>query len=198
MSTSIPELSGRAWQKQRTREALLVAARELLAEGTVPTVEQAARRARISRATAYRYFVNQRALLGVVHPEVTKASLLPTPAPADAVERIAVVAEEIMRIVLANEAELRASLRISLMNVGQEAAPPMRHGRRAGWFLDALSPLADQLGAAQSRLYAVRLAATVGIEPLVWLTDMAGLTRASAAEALVANAVAVAREAVGA
>ena len=46
----------RVAQKQRTRSALLEATREWLAEGKHPTVAEAADRAGISRATAYRYF----------------------------------------------------------------------------------------------------------------------------------------------
>jgi AcrR family transcriptional regulator len=40
---------------------MVSATRELLAEGSAPTVEQAAQRAAVSRTTAYRYFPNQRA-----------------------------------------------------------------------------------------------------------------------------------------
>ena len=64
MNMSIPyEALGRTRQKERTRGALIAAARELVAQGTTPTVEEAAAAASISRTTAYRYFPNQRALL---------------------------------------------------------------------------------------------------------------------------------------
>ena len=157
-------------------------------------MEQAAERARVSRATAYRYFVNQRALLGAVHPEVTAASLLPPVAPVDPLERVTLVAREIMRIVVENEPELRASLRISLAGDPSDAPPPMRRGRRTGWFEDALAPLRTSLGESRTRSYALRLAATVGIEPFIWLRDMGGLSPRRAADALIANARAVAAE----
>ena len=68
---SIPyELSGRTRQKQRTRGALMAAARELVAQGKTPTVDEAATKAAVSRTTAYRYFPNQRALLVAAHPEI--------------------------------------------------------------------------------------------------------------------------------
>ena len=55
MSMSIPyERTGRTQQKARTRAALLDAARELLAQGRTPNIEEAAEAAGISRATAYR------------------------------------------------------------------------------------------------------------------------------------------------
>ena len=57
------EIGGRSAQKARTRDALVAAARDLVAAGVTPTVEDAAAAASISRSTAYRYFPNERALL---------------------------------------------------------------------------------------------------------------------------------------
>ena len=75
---SIPyELNGRVDQKRRTRDALIGAARQLVADGVTPTVEAAAEAASISRTTAYRYFPNQRALLVAAHPETAQSSMLP-------------------------------------------------------------------------------------------------------------------------
>src|SRR5688572_33477493 len=91
------ELTGRAQQKARTRAAMLAAARELLAEGVTPTVEQAAERAAISRTTAYRYFPNQRALLIASYPELDATSLLDDEAPADPVARLDLVTDSIAR-----------------------------------------------------------------------------------------------------
>src|SRR5690242_10582750 len=50
-------------QTRRTKRALLAAADELFAEGRVPTVADVAERADVGRATAYRYFPTQEALL---------------------------------------------------------------------------------------------------------------------------------------
>ena len=70
MNMSIPyEAVGRTRQKERTRDALVAAARELVAQGTTPTVEEAAAAASISRTTAYRYYPNQPALVVAAHPE---------------------------------------------------------------------------------------------------------------------------------
>jgi AcrR family transcriptional regulator len=50
---SIPyELAGRTHQKQRTRQALVAAAREMVAQGLTPTVDAVAAKASISRTTA--------------------------------------------------------------------------------------------------------------------------------------------------
>jgi AcrR family transcriptional regulator len=50
------EATGRRHQKARTREALVAAARRILADAGTLSIEQAAREAAISRTTAYRYF----------------------------------------------------------------------------------------------------------------------------------------------
>ena len=82
MSMSISyEATGRTTQKARTRPALIDAARRLLAAGRTPSVEDAAEAAAVSRATAYRYFPNRRALLVAAHPEVEATDLLGEDAP---------------------------------------------------------------------------------------------------------------------
>ncbi|MET0826166.1 MAG: TetR family transcriptional regulator, partial [Acidimicrobiales bacterium] len=75
MSTASYESTGRTGQKQRTRDALVTAARGLVADGRTPTVEETAEAAGISRTTAYRYFSNQRSLLVAAHPETEATSL---------------------------------------------------------------------------------------------------------------------------
>lgn len=196
MRVSPPSMTGRVRQKERTRNALLAATRVLLAKGVLPTVEQAAEHAGVSRATAYRYFVNQRALLSAVHPEVVRDSLLPPGPPADPVERVRIVATEVMRIVVENQAELRASLRLALGSHDEaEQPPPMRRGRRYGWFLDALQTDELRLSRQLRRRLALQLAATVGIEPMIWLTDMGEVPAKDAAQMLIANAEAVIRDA---
>src|SRR5690606_33576508 len=53
----------RANQKQRTRQAIVEAASELVRTGQAPTLAEVAERARVSRATAYRYFPTPESLL---------------------------------------------------------------------------------------------------------------------------------------
>jgi len=180
MSTGY-ESAGRTSQKQRTREALLAAARQLFAAGTVPTVEEAAQAAAISRTTAYRYFSSQGALLLAAHPELTPDTLLPAAAPRDAAARLDAVVAELARMNVEREPQLRAVLRLSLapdpVDRGELA---LRRGRAVGWIEEALEPLA-RLSAAERRRLAVAIRSAVGIEALVWLTDVAGLDRDDAA-----------------
>lgn len=185
------ELTGRTHQKARTRAAMVAAAREFLAEGVTPTVEQAAQRAGVSRTTAYRYFANQRALLIASYPELAVASLLDSDAPADPVERLDIVTEKIARQVLEHEPELRAMLRLSLEPDVTAERLPLRQGRAVGWIEDALSPLGRHVPAPDVRRLALAIRATIGIEPLVWLTDVGGLSREQACDVMRSSARAV-------
>jgi AcrR family transcriptional regulator len=171
------ELSGRRHQKARTRDALVAAARALLAEGTTPTVEEAAVAAAVSRTTAYRYFPNQRALVGAAHPQIDRASLLPDDPPADPARRLDLVLEETGRILLEWEPQLRASLRLSLEPGADPTGPVLRRGRVIGWVSDALAPLAASHPGIDVRRLAVAIRAATGIEAFVWLVDVARVPR---------------------
>lgn len=187
---SIPyELTGRTQQKARTRAAMIAATRKLLAEGVTPTVEQAAERAAISRTTAYRYFPNQRALLIASYPELDAPSLLGPEAPSDPAERLELVTERIARQVLDHEPELRTMLRLSLESPPpSQASLPLRQGRAIGWIEDGLSPVRDRVSDREFRRLVLAIRATIGIEPLVWLTDVGGLSREEAVDLMRASA----------
>src|SRR5687768_13262145 len=101
------QLTGRTRQKARTQAALVAATRDLLALGITPTVEQAADRAAISRTTAYRYFVNQRALLTAAYPVIDTSSLIDAGAPDDPAERLSLVVTRFTEQLLKHEPELR-------------------------------------------------------------------------------------------
>lgn len=185
------EATGRTRQKARTREALITAARELVASGADPTVESVAEAAGISRTTAYRYFASADDLLRAAHPEVELTSLLPTDAPEDVEARLGLVLDQHFRIIREWEPQLRASLAVSLRP--GTSAPPLRGGRAIGWIADALAPLSsDQLSSeGDVRDLAVRIRSVAGIEPFVWLVDVAGLSRRSAFAVMRENAYAV-------
>ena len=182
MDMSIPyEATGRTRQKARTRTVLVAAARALLAQGVTPTVEQAADAADVSRTTAYRYFPNQRALIAATFPEVAADSLLPDSAPDDPAARLAEVVRTLTSHVLEHEPELRAQLRLSLEPDGATDLP-FRTGKAAAWLEEALAPLAGRFPAADLRRLVLAIRTAVGIEALVWLTDVAGLSRPEAVQ----------------
>lgn len=195
MSMSISyEESGRTRQKARTRAALVEAARGLLAQGREPTVEDAAEAADVSRATAYRYFPNQRTLVMAAHPEIDAKTLLGDDPPSDPEERLDRAIREFTRLILETEPELRMMLRLSL-----DPEPPkqllLRQGRAIGWFEDALAPLRGRLGRERLRRLVLAIRSACGIEPFVWLTDVAGLARDEAAELMRWSALALLRNA---
>jgi AcrR family transcriptional regulator len=178
--------TGRSQQKSRTRNALVQAAHDLLAEGQLPSVESVARAAGISRTTAYRYFSSSEDLVRATHPEVELTSLLGDNAPSSVRERLDVVLAGHFSIIRKWEPELRASLAASL-RPGAEL-PALRQGRAVGWIREALSPLDSDLTATQRHDLAVRIRSVAGIESLVWLVDVAGLSRKRAFEVMRDNA----------
>jgi AcrR family transcriptional regulator len=177
------ETGGRTAQKQRTRDALVAAARNLLTAGITPTVEGAAETAGISRTTAYRYFPNKRGLLLAAHPEVATTSMLPPETPADPAARLDAVIRNFTAMIEDTEAQQRAMLRLSLEpNVPERAELPLRQGRAIGWITEALADLRDKLGDAGLRQLVLSIRAATGIEALVWLVDVGGLSSAEAVD----------------
>lgn len=178
VSTETDMSTGRWRQKQRTRQALIDAARELVTLGTAPTVEHAAERAGISRTTAYRYFPNQRSLLVAAHPETVASSLLSPDVSNDPGERLQDVVERFTELISDTEQQQRTMLRLSLeLPDAERAALPLRQGRAIGWIEEALEPLRDRLTDDQVHRLALAVRSATGIEALVWLTDVAALPR---------------------
>lgn len=171
------EDTGRRAQKARTREALVAAAREALAEGVTPTVEQAAAAASVSRATAYRYFPNRHELLVAAHPEVEADSLLGDDPPADPEARLDATVRSLAEIFLDAERSYRAMLRLSLSADAGRRELSLRKGRRYLWIEDALEPVRDRLGPEGFDRLVKAISLVVGIEALVTLIDLAGLSR---------------------
>ena len=158
MSISYTE-TGRTRQKARTREAVIAAARAHMAAGTTPTVEQAADAAGVSRATAYRYFPNQRTMLVAAYPEIEARSLLGADPPDDVAARLDRVIDEVTRMLIDREPELRTMLRLSLETEGTHRQHLLlRQGRVIGWLEEALQPLKGKLPKAELRrlVYAIR------------------------------------------
>ena len=187
--------TGRAGQKRRTRDALVAVARQELALGRAVTVESAAAAAGISRTTAYRYFPNHRDLITAAHPQIDAESLLPTPAPDDPAERLSLVMHAFIHdVTLAWEPQLRAALHLALAPPrapGTPDAGTLRQGRGIRWILEALAPLAGTHPGLDRELLARAIRSAAGIEALIWLTDVGGLSRDQAAQVMHASAMAI-------
>src|SRR6266571_5402345 len=169
------ETGGRSAQKARTRDALVAAG------GVTPTVEDAAAAASISRSTAYRYFPNKRALLVAAHPETAATSMLPADPPRDPAARLDAVVRNFSAMILDTEAQQRTMLRLSLeADAAERDALPLRQGRAIGWIAEALDGVRGDLSGQQFRQLVLSVRATIGIEAIVWLVDVAGLSRSDA------------------
>jgi AcrR family transcriptional regulator len=175
---------GRERQTRRTRRALLAAADEIFAEGRVPTVADVAERADVARATAYRYFPTQEALLldtsylGDSEPLRSIAALVdeiddPRARVAEAVRRGA-------EWTLGREARLRAVLRTSL----DPAQDVRRPARRRGYIAQLLAPVRGELEPAAYDRLAAGLTLLFGIDPIVSLRDNGDLAAEQIPDAL--------------
>jgi AcrR family transcriptional regulator len=190
------EQTGRTRQKQRTRNELIAATRAQISQrGTAPTVEEAATAASVSRTTAYRYFRSQRELLAAAHPEIELSSLAADDLGDDPETRLLTVVRAFVQMIVDSEAQQRTMLRLSLESTTSPTQLPLRQGRAIGWFEEALAPARGQLAKAEIRRLAIAVRSAVGIESLVWLVDVAGLSRAEAADVMLRSARAILRDA---
>lgn len=172
------EEMGRRNQKARTKAALVDAARDLLAQGATPSVEDAAAAASISRATAFRYFPNQRSLLVAAHPEVDVTSFLDADAPSDPEARLDAVVDGAMDVLFGSEAAYRSMLKLSLEpDPADRGDLALRQGHRLAWIEDALEPIRDRLTSHKFQRLVHALATVIWIEAVVVLEDLVGLGR---------------------
>ena len=184
-------MSSRVNQKERTRQAIVAATRELIRSGGEVTMPAVAKSALVSEATAYRYFPDlasllREALAGVwPSPETALAPVAPS---SDPVERIAYATEVLLRHVLAYQNAVRAMIAATIT---RPAVADIRPGHRFGLIDYALRPLAadDTAGAAALAQLKRDLAVVVSAEALFTLTDLCGLSPEDA----IASAVHTAR-----
>jgi AcrR family transcriptional regulator len=184
--------TGRSNQKERTRTAIVTAAREAIAAGGEITMPDVARRALVSEATAYRYFPDLASLLREALAGIwdsPEQAMAPAAGSADPVERIGFATEVLLREVLAHQGAVRALIAASIT---RPAAAGVRPGRRIGLIDEALRPLNATMAVrrpAQFEQLKRGLAVVVSAEALFTLTDLVGL----APEEAVARAVRTAR-----
>lgn len=199
---------GRAAQKRRTRQALLDAANSFLDSGQRPTVDDAAERAEVSRATAYRYFASSDELLSeaVMGRALAAPSLLFEDASGDLVDRALRAEAAVNELLLADEVAAHVVSRLmSDAWLSDDSGPRgERPARRLPLIEAALEPFADRLGPERTRRLCDALALAIGVEAVIVLRDVCGLsmsdTRATArwaVESLVRTALAEAGEGLG-
>jgi len=157
----------------------------LVKEGRRPSVSAVADQAGVSRATAYRYFPSQELMLSEATVRAAAGPAADDPLPrgttaADPAELAAAVTRQAGQFALDHEERLRTALRLSL----DPQSGYQRPGRRGRWVDEIIAATGGRLDPpARARLSAA-LNLVLGIDPIIVLTDIAGLDRAEALEVL--------------
>lgn len=167
--------------KAATFKLLLDTAMAIIQDGHIPSVAETAVRAKVSRATAYRYFPSRSALVTAVidsslGPVRTHASDLP-----DTRARLHELFKSTFPRFKEFEPQLRAAAQLALEQWALERAglleeEPYRRGHRVRILEHALEPVAPQLPRpVYDRLHRA-LSVVYGIEPYVILKDIWGVS----------------------
>ena len=148
--------------------------------GHIPSVAEAAARAKVSRATAYRYFPSRSALVtAVIDSSLGPVRKLASANP-NGRDRVHELFLQTFPRFKEFEAQLRAAAQLSLEQWGLERAglleeEPYRRGHRVRILEHAIEPLAPLMRpAVRDRLHHA-LSVVYGIEPYVILKDIWGL-----------------------
>ncbi len=184
--------TGRTGQKLRTRQALLAAARALMARGEPVSVVAAAEEAGISRATAYRYFAAAETLT----MEAVLDGAFAGPAEVvgdarDARERVHRVRRYLSEATRRNERAFRLFLAKALEASAQEHAPQVRGGRRLPMYELALEPVRSRMTPEAFSTLVHALSGATGLEAYLALRDVCRLDEAEADRICMATAEAI-------
>lgn len=187
--------SGRQNQKQRTRDALLDAAMTLARDGRTPTIAEVAEEARVSPATAYRYFPNPGSLVADmasrIHTTARGFPDLMDRLPEEPEDRIETVVRTTAEMQFADEAVWRTVVRAALdrwfeqANTPEAERVPVRGTTRLEMARAAIDPLSDRLTPAQMDRLANALTLVYGMEAVVTTRDSCGLDPETATETMV-------------
>lgn len=160
---------------------MLETAVALMQAGQTPSVSDVAEAAGVSRATAYRYFPSQAAL---VHA-VVDAGLGPILEWHSASDNAEARMQDLLALSMPRIAEFQATFRAALKlaleqwarrragTLGEE--PPFKRGHRVEMVQQAIAPLRQTLGEAKFERLAQALSLSYGLELLLVLQDIWGL-----------------------
>lgn len=186
--------AGRANQRARTRAALVDAAVTLIRDGRPPSMPEAAERALVSVATAYRYFRTAEELWEdaalfsatvIVDSDELEAAI---EAAGDDVEaRVEVVIRKLGWGFIDHEVMTRQVMKASLdrwfAQQGSDEEPrPVRPGQRNKWNALALQPLRERLEDYEVDSLVEALGFVLGAEAVVTLLDVLQLSPEAAKE----------------
>jgi AcrR family transcriptional regulator len=179
---------GRVNQKTRTRTALLRAAAELVRDGRPPSMPEAADRALVSVATAYRYFSSAEDLWWEASNEALgeQANLAQAPqqieaAGSDPQARLEALIRSVGFDMLDDQVPYRRIANSALEQWFRQAdrppgeRVPIRQGRRNQQVRTVLAPLEARLPRKDLDRIAHALGLVIGSEAMISLTDAVGL-----------------------
>jgi AcrR family transcriptional regulator len=130
------------------------------------------------RATAYRYFPSEEALVveaSLVREFRSASEVLPDDAPAGPASRAVTVQRYLFDHARAHEVEFRAFLRATFeqwLSARGEPEAPLRAGRRMEMFARALAPVEADIGADTARRLELALSMMSGVESLIAARDV--------------------------
>ncbi|MFI9508718.1 TetR/AcrR family transcriptional regulator [Nocardia sp. NPDC052566] len=184
--------TGRQNQKLRTREALLDAAVALSRDGQSPTIAQVAEAAKVSLATAHRYFPNRQSLWADVATREASSSYpgFLADLPDDPEERIDAVVREVARFQFADEVVWRNVQRASIdrwftqLELPEAERVPVRGSARLDMARAALAPLRDRLPPERLERLIQAVVLVFGGEAMVATRDSLGLEPDQATEVM--------------
>ncbi|CNI52382.1 TetR/AcrR family transcriptional regulator [Yersinia intermedia] len=163
--------------KARTRRLLIDTAMSMYEQGTFPSITDVANAAQLSRATAYRYFPTQSALVSAMVDESLGPILAWQPTQPDARQRIAELLSFAYPRMLQHEGVLRAALHLSLQQWAADRSNPnseekLVRGNRKRLLKLAVEPLEGKLSpeALQRVIYSFSL--IYGSEVFMVLKDI--------------------------
>jgi len=160
---------------------MLETAVALMQAGQTPSVSDVAEAAEVSRATAYRYFPSQAALVHAVVDAGLGPILQWTSDSDDAETRVRDLLALSMPRIAEFEATFRAALKLSLEQWARRRAgtlgdePPFARGHRVDVLQAAIAPLRKTLDEKKFKRLAQALSLSYGLETLLVLQDMWGL-----------------------
>jgi AcrR family transcriptional regulator len=165
----------------RMRRHMLETAIRLMQGGIVPSVSDVAEAAEVSRATAYRYFPSQAAMIQAVVDEALGPVLDWNSDAADPEQRIADLVAFAYPRMMNYEATHRAALSLALSQWARRQAgtlgvePPVVRGNRKLLLREAAAPMKADIGPQAFDKLAQSLSLIFGIEAIIVLRDIWGL-----------------------
>ncbi|CAM3762271.1 TetR/AcrR family transcriptional regulator [Bordetella sputigena] len=176
--TAVPQAPTRG-PRARTWKLLMEAASSLIEEGHTPTVAEVAKRAQVSRATAYRYFPTRSRLITAMVDTALGPVRSWSSSQSDGRARITELFESTFIRFKEFEPHMRAAAQLALEHQALERAgileeEPYRRGHRIRILAHAVEPFRTRVPAKAIDRLQKALSIIYGIEPHIILKDIWG------------------------